>query len=39
MLADKVVKILPIKSEFLKVFAGSLITALMISLGMVFILD
>lgn len=39
MLAEKVINILPIKSEFLKLLIGSILTALMISLGMVFILD
>jgi hypothetical protein len=39
MFAEKVIKILPIKSKFLKLVIGSTLTALMISLGMVFILD
>ena len=39
MLSEKVINILPIKSGFLKLLTGSTLTALMISLGMVFIID
>lgn len=39
MIIEKVINILPIKSEFLKLLIGSTLTALMISFGMVFILD
>ena len=39
MLAEKFINILPIKSEFLKLLIGSTLTALMISLGMVYILE
>ena len=39
MLAEKVINILPIKSEFLKLLIGSILTALMISLGMVYVLE
>ena len=35
----KIINSLPIKSEFLKLLIGSILTALMISLGMVFISD
>lgn len=38
MLSEKIINILPIKSEFLKLLTGSTLTALMISLGMVFVI-
>ncbi len=37
MLAEKVINIFPIKSNFLKLLIGSILTVLMISLGMVYI--
>lgn len=39
MLAKKVINILPMKSEFFKLLIDSILTAVMISLGMLFVLD
>ena len=39
MLTERIINVLPIKSDFSKLIIGSILTALMISLGMVFILD